>query len=180
MDHRGRRGLRLAPFLLLLVLVLVVGCAGDDGGTTDPPPGEEPFFPSDFLDDYQEALSCRQFSIGHDNNTVAIWIDPISGPQYVSRSFESPLPEGTIIVKREFAGQECDVPIRITAMRKGPPGTAPGSGDWEWQELDGNGVVLESGQIGDCIACHTDDPCGAALDFTCWDGNQSFHGRPRE
>ena len=48
-------------------------------------------------------------------------------------------------------------------MHKGGIGSAPAGGDWEWQELDSDRKILESGQLPSCIGCHTGCTRGPGL-----------------
>ncbi len=162
----------------LVAVVLLSGTiaglsACDDDGTTPTGGngnGVERFFPDDYLTAFGQALDCRTFSSGHFGNTVGVYISADQLDNYIDETYGFPV--GTVIVKTEYSNIDptCggDV-IRITSMRKGPAGTAPNSGDWEWQEFDLDDGTERSGQLPECINCHSggNPDCGPEKDFTC-------------
>jgi hypothetical protein len=159
-------GRRTRGAALALVAGAVLGgalssCGGDDG--PGPAPGPEPFFPPDFASTFVEVRDCRQ-SVDHFPN-VRVYVNPSSAAAYADST--NPLPEGTVCVKPMYGDDSCTVAIRYETMRKGPPGTAPSTGDWEWQVVDTSGAVTESGQIPRCVSCHT--TCRGPRDYTCTD-----------
>jgi hypothetical protein len=81
-----------------------------------------------------------------------------------ARSRRGPFPQGTIAVKELFEvdhGRSAESPDVFTAMLKGPPGTAPATGDWEWLTLDRDGRVVARGtDRRECSSCHADAPTG--------------------
>ena len=164
----GRAGVgtsaRVALFALLAcgaAAVVLVSCGGDDG--PGPPPGPERFFPLDFSSTYIEVRDCRP-SVDHFPN-VRVYVDPVAATAYVDSV--NPLPVGTVCVKPMYSDGGCTTVIRYESMKKGPPGTAPATGDWEWQVVSVDGTVTESGQIPRCVSCHTG--CKSTRDFTCTD-----------
>jgi len=133
---------------------LLVSCGGDD--TTSPPP-EEPLFPADYLTTYTEVRNLR-LSNNHDGSqlnvaAVRVHCSPEAADQYTNAIY--PLPQGSVVVKTEYSDISGSAVTGYTVMVKGPPGTAPGSRDWIWQEADQNRNVTQTGQISACIDCHT-------------------------
>jgi len=162
---RGRRTRAVLPTLLAsaAVAIAIVSCGG--GGGPGPAPGPERFFPLDFASTYVEVRDCRP-SVDHFPN-VRVYVNPTSVTAYVDSV--NPLPEGTVCVKPMYDDASCTVLIRYEAMRKGPPGTASATGDWEWQVVSIDGTVTESGQIPRCVNCHKLDDCKRTRDYTCTD-----------
>jgi hypothetical protein len=143
----------------------LVSCGGDD--TVSPPP-EEPLFPSDYLQTYTEVRDLRS-SNNHDGSnldTAAIRVhcNPEGASAYVNAIY--PLPEGTVLVKTQYADPGGSVVSGYTVMHKRAPGTAPSSRDWYWQELSSSRTVVQSGQISTCINCHTTNP-DCTEELTC-------------
>jgi hypothetical protein len=170
---RRSRGVSSGVMALAMVaaLGLGLGCSSDDSDTGNGNDGGftlEPFYAEDYLTSYVEVADCRSSIDGHNPNTVRVHVTPGQAQAYLDKE---PLPEGTVIVKTETAGppSACatDAVVRITSMRKAAAGTAPNSGDWEWQEfIFGSKPSEREGQLADCLACHTDPAC-AARDYTC-------------
>lgn len=127
----------------------------------------QPFYPSDYRESFVEVADCRSSIDGHNPHTVRVHITPSAAQTYLDGLT---LPVGTVIVKTETGGLpaacETDPVVRITAMRKGPAGTAPDSGNWIWQEFNFSpGEYARQGQLAECIACHSSPEC--PWDFTC-------------
>jgi hypothetical protein len=148
---------------------MLVSCGGDDG--TSPTP-EEPAFTEDYLTTYTEVRDLRS-SNNHDGSlsnvgSIRVHASPAAAATaYTNLSF--PLPEGTTLVKTQYADPAGNTLTGYTVMQK-RTGFAPGSGDWYWQTVDANRNVVESGAIAECINCHvTDTDCGSSpvmLDYT--------------
>ncbi len=83
---------------------------------------------------------------------------------YMAR--DEPFPVGSILLKEEYARDDCTDLDGYTVMRREPPGYDPESGDWHWQRLDTNRRVTEDGLVERCRSCHAD--CGEPPDG--WDG----------
>lgn len=145
----------------VLVTACLLACGSD---TTQPPPGPQPFFPADYASSYVLVRDCR-FSLEHDSHEIVVHADPVSAPAYTNGTY--PFAAGTVLVKTLYDDPACSQLAGYVAMRKGPPGTAPASGDWEWQRLDAGRRVLETGQIASCISCHSG--CTQGRDFACTD-----------
>ena len=65
------------------------------------------------------------------------------------------LPEGTVLAKTQYTDGDCTDLDRWTLMKKREPGFDPTAADWESQNLDGQGLIAETGKIGYCASCHT-------------------------
>lgn len=154
---------RSVPTLCLL-LSCVVGlpaCSSDDE-PTPPPMEEEPFFPADFKDTFPLVRDCR-LSIAHDLFSIRVYVNPEAADAYNNGVY--PFEEGTVCVKTLANEGDCSDLAGYASMRKGPPGSAPESGDWEWQSLDADRKILASGALTECIDCHTS--CTEGRDYTC-------------
>ncbi len=131
-----------AAGLLLGASLLGVGCAR----TLDVPS----MVPSRLDDGFVRVTDC--FKSQH---PAGDWVQT-----WISRDAETawraggPLPVGTTFVKAQFRDARCKDSSRYTAMRKGPAGTAPASGDWIWQLVDRDHGVRQAGQLPGCIGCH--------------------------
>jgi hypothetical protein len=149
-----RAGLGLS---LVASLLALAGCADD--------PGEqpEPFFDLATVATWPEVRNCR-FSIEHDGVQITVHTSPGAEAAYTAGTY--PFAEGTVIVKPETDDPDCAVPIEFTAMRKLATGAAPADGDWEWQRVDADGTVLETGSLPRCVSCHRS--C-ADRDYACTD-----------
>jgi hypothetical protein len=142
-----------------LVFSLIAAC-GDTGDTVI---DEAPLFPEDATSTYREVRDCRR-SGDHDLNHVRIVVNDIAHDVYRDRN--GPFPEGSLIVKVEYADPECTDVVGFTSMRRDPAGTSPGAGDWRWQRLDANRKVLRSGEPAECVSCHAS--CGVPPDGHDW------------
>lgn len=151
---------RFGSALSLVFLALAAwGCGGDD----DPGPPVEPFFDvATVKTAWPEVRDCR-LSIEHDAVNITVYTDPASESAYVDGVY--PFAEGTIIVKAEHDDSACTELLGFTAMRKLAPGAAPEVGDWEWQRMDAEGNVYESGSIMRCAVCH--QSCAEQSDYAC-------------
>ena len=133
----------------------------------DKPPassGAERFFTAEFMKSYVQVRDCR-LSIAHDGYFIVVYASPEAANAYKNGIY--PFAPGTVIVKALYEDVECTKLAGYASMRKGEAGTAPASGDWEWQTVGGNGGVQASGQLQRCIGCHT--ACTEGRDFTCTD-----------
>jgi hypothetical protein len=139
----------------LSLVVLLAGCPGN-GETADP------IFPDGWTG-WTEVRDCRK-SPEHDLVYIRILADPTAAATYLDRG--GPFPEGSTVLKAEYADAACEDLEGFTAMRKGPPGSAPASGDWTWQRTDPERRVLEDGALEGCIACHAH--CGVPPDGHDW------------
>ncbi len=155
--------LRLVGLAVTLAgAVALAGCGGDEGGPQ--PPGPDPFFPADFLTTYTQVRDCR-FSVEHDLHSIQVYINPEAAKAYTDSIY--PFAAGTICVKPEYTDPQCSQIAAYAVMRKGPPGTAPDGGDWEWQIVGADLKVVRSAQTEGCVDCHA--LCTNGRDFTCTD-----------
>ena len=141
--------LRSASILLLLALsaLALSGC---------PSPEAEPVFPADYESSYVEVRDCRR-SPEHELAYIRVLASPDAAPVYTSRVGD--FPEGAVILKEEHASAACDDRIGWTAMRRE-------GGDWRWQEVAPDRVVIEDGAVERCASCHA----------RCVDGTQGYQG----
>lgn len=128
-------------------------------------PEIEPIFPANYRDTFVEVRSCR-IGLEHDSYAIrALANDPAVQP-YLDH--ESPLPEGSIVVKEEFAASNCSDDtklVRWSVMRKEAPGFDPIDGDWHWQRVGGDRSVIADGKA-TCVGCHRAPAC-VARDYMC-------------
>lgn len=122
--------------LCLAIAALAFGCPG--------PEPIDPIFPADYASRFTEARDCRR-SPEHDLSYIRIYANAGALEVYQTRTGD--FPEGAILVKEEYADPSCTDRIGWTAMiREG--------GDWHWQELASDRVVIEDGAIRRCAGCH--------------------------
>lgn len=162
---------RRLGFLVVLaaaVPLAVISCGGEDNPTPPDPEPVDPFFAADFAETYTLVRDCR-FSTDHNLTRVRVYVNSIGAENYLNGTY--PFPVGTIAVKVLTDGQASDcngATEEFVAMRKGAPGTAPSSGDWEWQAVNPDRSVRLSGQLFDaCISCHAN--CTLGRDYMCTD-----------
>lgn len=155
----ARRIAQGCGFFFFLAISLAAPACSDDA------PGEEPFFDvAEVTASWPEVRDCR-FSIEHDAVNIIVYASPGAETAYTEGTY--PFPEGTVIVKAEHDDTFCDEVVELTAMRKLAAGSAPDDGDWEWQQVDPSGKVLDSGSLPRCVSCHRS--CTNGRDFTCTD-----------
>lgn len=141
----------------LLALTMLCGCP-------EPAPDVEPLFPESYATDWTLVRDCRR-SIDHDLAYVQVWADPTAAPTYQAR--EGTLPDGSTLLKEEFADEECTDLVGFTLMRR-EEGFAEANGDWHWQEVAFDRQVVTDGSKFECFHCHQD--CGGTVepfDWTC-------------
>lgn len=125
----------------------------------------EPIFPANYRDSYVIVRDCR-LSIEHGAVMIRVWADPSSAQAYLDEA--NPLPVGAVIVKEEFEGVDCvtdEELIRWRPMRKEAPGFDPEDGDWAWQWVNKDRMVLLNDKA-TCINCHRHAEC-VARDYMC-------------
>lgn len=133
------------------VALLVSGCPGDD-------PAIEPLFEASYTSTFREVRPCRR-SGDHDLAFVKVWADPTAFEAYTTRAM--PFPDGSVIVKEEFADDACTSLSGWTVMRR-EAGLDPEGGDWHWQSVDPDRRVSADGLVQRCRSCHMG--CGVAPD----------------
>ena len=146
---------------LAAALIVAVSC-GDK-----PPPSTDDggrFFPLDVKQSYVKVRNAR-FSTPHDGTFIEVYANPTSSTAYANGQY--PFVQGSVIVKVLHSDPEATRVVGYVAMRKGAPGTASSSGDWEWQDVDATGVVKQNVLVQNCIGCHTG--CTEGRDMTCTD-----------
>lgn len=150
--------------LSMLTLAAVVSSLGCPG-TTPPPDEDDVIFPEDYRASYTVVRDCRN-SIEH-GATIRVWVNAESANAYLEN--QSPLPEGTVVVKEEFAAAGCDDDAALefwSVMRKEATGFDPAASDWRFQEVAApqRQVTIDNKAV--CIGCHTAPSC-LARDLMC-------------
>lgn len=124
----------------------------------------EPIFPADYRNTFVEVRGCRN-GIEH-GATIRVFANDVAARAYLENA--SALPVGSIVVKEEFEGTDCDRDnelIRWRAMRKEAPGFDPEDGDWHWQWVNPDRSVRFDDKR-TCIGCHRAAEC-VARDYMC-------------
>jgi hypothetical protein len=132
---------------------LLLGCSDDE------PALALPIFPAEWAQTFEEVRDCRR-SGDHDLNHVRILVDPAARGPYQNRN--AAFPVGAVILKAEYADEDCTDLAGFTAMRREQPGYDPGGGDWHWQRTDAARAVIDDGIVGRCRSCHV--LCGVPPD----------------
>lgn len=135
-----------------------------------PPPAPTPIFPADYRATFREVRDCR-FSIEHGGVSIRVLANEIAADPYLAGA--NPLPEGSIVLKEEFTGPDCnDTDLdRWRVMRKEAAGFDPQFGDWAWQWVDADGSVRFNDKT-TCIGCHIVPEC-LSRDYMC---TEEAHG----
>jgi len=133
--------------------------------TTDCEPPPVPIFPADYRSTFVEVRNCR-IGLEHDSYAVRVLANPIGADGYLRA--QNPLPVGTIVIKEEYAGTDCNNPERLarwSVMRKEEPGFDPVDADWHWQRIRTDGSLFIDGKA-TCISCHRVSSC-KIRDYMC-------------
>jgi sugar lactone lactonase YvrE len=120
--------------------------------------GPVPIFPPNYRGTFTMVRSCR-FSASHGGVNVRVFANDVAAQPYLNNA--NPLPEGSIVVKEEFNGTDCsddNTLVGWRAMRKDTPGYDPIDGDWHWQKVSPQRVVVFDTKD-TCIGCHTAPEC---------------------
>jgi hypothetical protein len=148
---------RCASFASVIVaLGMLSGCEDE--------PAPAPLFPEDYAETYRLVRNCRS-SIDHDLVYIEVLVNPAAESAYVDGVY--PFAPGTTLVKREHADAACSQRVGFTAMRRLEAGASPDGADWEWQELDAERNVIETGALPQCVGCH--QSCTEGRDLACTD-----------
>ena len=139
--------------LIVGLYALAPGCGGEHGA----------YFPENYKDSYKLIHGCAPT----EEHSSPFFMAYINSEAYDAWAAFEVLPEGSTLVKVQYKNSNCTVLDVYTVMRKGPPGTAPDSMDWEWQNADEYGQVVESGQVNYCITCHSGCETENNPDFAC-------------
>ncbi len=115
----------------------------------------EPIFPANYRDTFAVVRDCR---LGIEHGGVMIRVLANSSALQPYLSLQDPLPLGTMVVKEEYSGTDCNLAnlVSWSAMRKEAPGFDPVDGDWHWQRLPAPGSTVQT--------CLRKDDCPG---FTC-------------
>lgn len=125
---------------------------------------EEPLAPADWDTTLVEVSPCTQ-SGDHSGRFVRILIT--AGQETTYRTKSGTFPEGTLVLKPEYADERCTDLEELTAMSKAPadakasPTLALG---WWWQSMSPDLKVNER-PLESCISCHR--TCAGRFDATC-------------
>lgn len=136
------------------MMMLAIGCPG----TADPPVEGDVIFPANYRDTFTMVRDCRN-SVEH-GATIRVWVNDLGVAGYLADA--GTLPEGTIVVKEEFAGGGCDNDEDLqfwSVMRKEPAGFDPGANDWRFQETASPDRRITLDDKSTCISCHTAEEC---------------------
>lgn len=126
--------------IAMLTAMAAGGCAEWDEGA---------YMPATFTSDYAKIASCAK-SATHGGMYVETYVQKKHEQEWKDNAV--PYVKGTVFAKIGYDDSKCsDAPGKHWAMRK----TADELGKWEWQMLDGDGVVEEEGQVGMCSGCHS-------------------------
>lgn len=142
--------MRISKALLFVGLIFGASACGSDEFAYD----SGSFFPENWESTYTQVENCKKSAV-HSGPYVAVWADAAGAPLYDGTDSARAADEGTIIVKPQYSDEGCTNLTAVTVMRKGKPGTAADKGDWEYQNLKGDGSIVEEGQVGYCVSCHT-------------------------
>lgn len=158
----------------LLISALVAAAACSSPSTPEPTP--DPIWPDDWQDTFTQVRPCRR-SIDHDLVYVTIHANEIGAPSYQNR--DAPFPEGSTVLKVEYADEGCTELKGYTVMQRREAGYDDAGGDWHWQRADASRVVSLDGKssqpaadpptpVDRCVKCH--EGCGKppeGFDWTC-------------
>lgn len=117
-------------------------------------------FPEDYQQVYTKIHNCKPSSHPTGDHVV-VWINDVGRDAFMKG--ETPLPEGTVLVKSQYEDTACSILARYTAMEKGAVGSDPAAADWRWYLIDNSGGVRDCCGGGDpaskgsCVGCHA--PC---------------------
>ncbi|HRI64440.1 MAG TPA: cytochrome P460 family protein [Polyangium sp.] len=114
------------------------------------------FFPQEYETSMTQLGACRVSST-HSDPYFKLYITKTSADAF---NAQMPLPEGTVLVKVQYDDKECSDFSRWTTMKKREAGFDPNNSDWEWQNVDGEGQIAETGKIEYCATCHKPCPNG--------------------
>ncbi|MGE0519990.1 MAG: cytochrome P460 family protein [Candidatus Binatia bacterium] len=155
--------------LIEAVNAALLGCP-EETPTPQPTPtptgGVEPILPANYRETFVEVRGCR-FSTEHDFRNIRVLTNPIAAEPY--RRNQNPLPEGSIVVKEEFASSEgCNDADLIVwrVMRKEAPGFDSEDADWHWQWIDAPSRHVQFDDKATCISCHKQQEC-LERDYMC-------------
>ena len=130
--------------LAILSLVPLAACAAEWDS--------EAYAPATFATSgYAKVLDCQK-SPQHGGKYVRVWVADAAKDAFTAKTY--PFAEGTIFVKEGFEDSGCSDRSKIWVMKKGDANVKGKAGDWHWQELDGDGVVVQQGQPGGFTGCH--------------------------
>lgn len=133
---------------MTLVAATLVGCSSEvNVDNLD----SNAFFPQDYESSFAQLGACRK-SATHSDPYYKLHITASSQDAFAAGM---PVPEGTVLVKTQFQDDACTDFSRWTAMKKQTAGFDPTHGDFEWQNIDGEGQIAEQGKLGNCASCHS-------------------------
>ena len=144
----------LLGFLLTFITTASMACGG---GEPEFVYSEEHLTSEDYLTAYQplEGFGCEQ-SPTHAGDYVRILVSEEALPLYDGME----IPDGAVIAKPRYADANCTEFKAVTSMKK----DSSAESGWQWQRVDVEGVVENTGQVDFCVQCHMG--C-AANDWAC-------------
>lgn len=148
---RRQRSRANARQRLLRPLAGAVGLFALSGCPTQP--GAQPIFPADYRATFTLVRDCRN-SIEH-GATIRVWVNDIGAAAYLAN--QSPLPVGTIVLKEEFVGTDCETDGELefwSVMRKEAAGFDAEDADWRFQEVGAPDRDVRLDSKVTCIDCH--------------------------
>ena len=134
---------------IAIVAATVMGC-----GEVEIDPNA--YFPQDYKTSFAQLGACRK-SGTHSNPHFLLHITSSSQEAF---NAGMPLPEGTVVVKSQYNDDACTDLATWTAMKKREAGFDAANNDWEWQNVNGDGEIVEQGKVGYCASCHAGCPGG--------------------
>lgn len=114
------------------------------------------FFPQDYETSFTQLGGCRVSNI-HSDPYYELHVTKSSADAF---NAGMPLPEGTVLLKTQYKDKDCSDFSRWTVMKKRESGFDAANFDWEWQNVDGQGEIAETGKIEYCGNCHKACPSG--------------------
>ena len=109
------------------------------------------YFEGDWEEGYTQVSACQK-SGDHGGNHVTVWLNATEDEL---NTMAPPYDAGVVWLKAQYSDAACTSLSGFTVMRKGSAGTAPETGDWQWQTVGEYGEITGEGQLGGCIGCHT-------------------------
>ena len=136
--------LKKAALLLLATSALAACGSGDAEYSYD----SASLFPEDYQAQYTAltGFDCTK-SPTHGGDYVRIYASSDALPIYDGME----VADGAVLVKPQYSDASCEELSAITSMKR--DSTTPS--EWVWQRVGADGSVESSGQVENCVSCHT-------------------------